>query len=94
MTEIVWTGLEEPSHESCRIKSDQHGVTVVSDISGGSGACSYRLQMTEAWEFITAVVHANGHSLSYVSLNVDGKLMGNLARTFTPRERSTFRYRR
>ncbi|AIT61235.1 MULTISPECIES: putative glycolipid-binding domain-containing protein [Actinomycetes] len=63
MTEIVWTGLEEPSRESCRIESNLHGVTVVSDINGGVGACSYKLQMTEAWEFIDLVVRANGREL-------------------------------
>ncbi|WP_278312457.1 putative glycolipid-binding domain-containing protein [Lolliginicoccus levis] len=63
MTEIVWTGLEEPSHESCRIESNPHGVTAVSDIKGGVGACSYRLQMTAAWEFIDLVIRANGREL-------------------------------
>lgn len=63
MPEIVWTGLEEPSRESCRIGSGEHGVTVVSDINGGAGACSYALQLTEDWEFIELVVRACGREL-------------------------------
>lgn len=63
MVEVVWTGLEEHSHESCRIECNLHGISVVSDITGGSGACSYSLLMTDAWEFIDLVVHANGCEL-------------------------------
>lgn len=63
LTEIVWNGLEEPSRESCRIESDSHGVIVVSEIEGGSGACSYRLRLTEGWEFIDLVVRAGDREL-------------------------------
>lgn len=63
MTEIVWTGLEEPSRESCRIENSPHGVTVDSDIEGGVGACSYTLRMTKAWEFTDLIVRASGREL-------------------------------
>lgn len=60
VTEIVWKGLHQPSRESCRIDSSPEGVAVNSEIVGGTGACSYTLRATEAWEFIDLVVRAGG----------------------------------
>lgn len=78
MTEIVWTGLEDPTRECCRVDEGAQGVLVESRIDGGSGECSYTLEATAGWEFTRLVLRAGGEEVDVRRLGEDWTVDGHL----------------
>lgn len=64
MTEVVWSGIEWPSLERCRVDEGAGGVRVTSTIENEDGTCTYDLRADADWQFESLVISSASGTLT------------------------------